>query len=87
MYNFIRFASSPILVEFIIGMVLYEIFTAQNVVITKSIATIIFASCIGVFLTFYFSRSNYVFGMTGFGLWSVIVITGFLVYDSAGGVI
>lgn len=86
MYNFIRFASSPILVEFIIGMVLYEIFTAQNVVITKSIATIIFASCIGVFLTFYFSRSNYVFGMTGFGLWSVILITGFLVYDKAGGI-
>ncbi|MCT4705864.1 acyltransferase [Enterobacteriaceae bacterium H16N7] len=84
-YSLIRFSSSPILVEFVLGMMLYELHAMPRVKISKNASTLVFAGCVGVFLTFYFSKINYIFGMTGFGLWSVILLAGALLYDKSVG--
>ena len=84
-YGFIRFISSPILIEFIMGMLFFEVFSKVKFKINTKLATFIFALCCGVFLTFYFGQFNNEFGLHGFGLWSFFLLFGSLMYDKAIG--
>ncbi|HDC4533314.1 acyltransferase [Enterobacter asburiae] len=86
LYGLLRFVSSPILVEFIIGMVFYEIFTKVKIKITEGTTQLILALSCGLFLTFYFGNFNNEFGMHGFGIWSIILLFGVLTYDKQIGI-
>lgn len=81
LYGLIRFIASPILIEFVIGMVFYELFTKIKFKVNKDISTLILVVCCGIFTTFYFGNFNNEFGMHGFGIWSIPLLFGFLVYD------
>ena len=81
LYSFARFCSSPILLEFIFGMIFFEIHKRLEQNLSKAFAVTIYWLCIGVFSSLYFSGSNYVFGMTGFGSWALVLIVGVLIYD------
>lgn len=80
-YGFIRFISSPIMVEFVFGMALYELYRKSNIEISKSAATSIMLACIAIFIALYLRRSAIGFGMSGFGFWSLILIIGLLAYE------
>ncbi|KAA0520056.1 acyltransferase [Enterobacter ludwigii] len=80
LYSTIRFISSPILVEFIIGMVLYEIYAVSKRLEIKYHESIFFV-CIAIFLVFYFAQKNNEFGMHGFGIWALFLIIGCLSFD------
>ncbi|EEW1799930.1 acyltransferase [Escherichia coli] len=81
-YSLIRFLGSPIMLEFIIGMIAYEIFLRfpadkKHLTFPK----VIFYISLGIFSFFYFQNNYYGFGLQGFGLWSVILMTGFLIHE------
>lgn len=85
LYSLARFCSSPILLEFIFGMFFYELQKRIKWDLSQRDATTIFLISTGVFISLYFSRNNYIFGLTGFGLWSIILIFGMLTYDKCVG--
>lgn len=85
LYPFIKFCSSPILLEFIFGMLIFEIQKVITKRASKQYAMLIMLSSIGVFLTLYFSGYGRSFGLTGFGAWSLILITGVMFYDKSVG--
>lgn len=81
-YGVIRFISSPIMIEFIIGMVAYYLYKkSSSTGIYKSISTPILFTSIGVFLSLYFQNKYYGFGLQGFGVWAIILIFGFLFFE------
>lgn len=85
LYALVRFCSSPILLEFIFGMLIFELQKNITKKASKQSAMLILMSSIGVFLTLYFSGHGRVFGLTGFGTWSIILIAGVMIYDKSVG--
>lgn len=84
-YGLIRFMASPILIEFVIGMLFFEVFSKTKFKLNAPAATFVFALCCGIFLTFYFSQFNNEFGLHGFGLWAIFLLFGSLTYDKSIG--
>ncbi|EJL90280.1 acyltransferase [Pantoea sp. GM01] len=80
----IRFVSSPILVEFVIGMTLYYVYSS-GVKIERNYSAIIYYSCLLIFLSMYFLSKTYGFGLTSFGVWSLTLLVGCLTYDKSIG--
>lgn len=85
LYPIIRFCSSPILLEFIIGMLFFEAQKHIKLQFKKDTSALILFMSVGIFLAFYFSQKNYIFGLTGFGTWSIILMLGMIVYDKSVG--
>ncbi|OAT79245.1 acyltransferase [Mangrovibacter phragmitis] len=85
LYGVIRFISSPILIEFVIGMFLYTLYHKVEHM-RNSYSGIILFLCIGIFFTFYFTPRDYDianFGMDGYGFWSLFLMIGFLQYEKS----
>jgi exopolysaccharide production protein ExoZ len=80
-FGMLRFISSPVIAEFVVGMIFYELFRRFQFTIKKEIATFIFFVCTGLFISFYFSRNLTGFGLDRAGLISAILLFGFLTYD------
>ncbi|TDS87840.1 peptidoglycan/LPS O-acetylase OafA/YrhL [Rahnella sp. BIGb0236] len=80
-YELIRFISSPIMIEFIIGMLFFEAYKRVNLGCLKTYSKHIISLCFGLFLFLYFSPSRYGFGLQGFGIWALILISGSLIYE------
>ncbi|ELQ6871175.1 acyltransferase [Escherichia coli] len=81
LFSLARFCSSPILLEFIFGMFFYEFYKRVNWNISPGTATAALWISLGIFTSLYFSGNNYIFGLTGFGAWSLVLICGMLTYD------
>ncbi|MDH0356317.1 acyltransferase [Morganella sp. GD04133] len=80
-YAMLRFVGSPILIEFIIGMILFFIYKNVNIKISKELSLFVLLISTLSFLSFYFNSKYSSFGMYGFGFWSLFLIVGFLFYD------
>lgn len=86
-YGIIRFISSPIMIEFIIGMVLYDIYkkTSSSEIYPYISKPILYTS-IGIFLSLYFQNKYYGFGLQGFGMWALVLIIGFLFFEKSNSI-
>lgn len=80
-YGFLRFISSPMLVEFVVGMFFYELYKNISITASKGISTFILMLSIGFFVTNYFSGHFNGFGMDKAGVISAVLLFGFLFYD------
>lgn len=81
MHDYFRFASSPIMLEFIVGMIFYGAWKSAKIKISGHHATLAFFSCSVVFLYLYLMNVNAGFGLQGFGFWAAILIAGCLCYE------
>ncbi|MHA8112863.1 acyltransferase family protein [Kosakonia cowanii] len=75
LHGFIRFCSSPILVEFVIGMMSFTLFKKLKE-IEYNANQFLYYFPVGIFLVFYFSQANNRFGLDGFGMWSLFLFLG-----------
>ncbi|EHN8835990.1 acyltransferase [Enterobacter hormaechei] len=80
-FGILRFMSSPIILEFVVGMAFYELFRNMKLKVTSGMATFIFFSTIGISLTNYFTGYFTGFGLDKAGAFSIILLFGFLTYD------
>lgn len=78
-YGLVRFISSPMMIEFCYGIVLYSIMSR-----IKRIAhpNLIAFACISFFICSYLSWFRFFHGPLNFGLWSIVLIIGCLIYES-----
>ncbi|MBW9428687.1 acyltransferase family protein [Enterobacter kobei] len=84
-YGLLRFISSPILFEFVVGMLFYELYKIGAFSLSKKTATFTFFLCVGFFTTFYFSGKFFGFGVNKAGIISIALFIGFIVYGSSIG--
>lgn len=80
-YSILRFTGSPILIEFVIGMLLYFIYKNITISVSKEFSLFVLSISILSFFSFYFNDKYSSFGLYGFGFWSLFLIVGFLFYD------
>jgi exopolysaccharide production protein ExoZ len=80
-YGLLRFMSSPMLVEFVVGMFFYELYKNISIPVSRGIATFILMASIGFFITNYLSGHFNGFGMNKAGVISAVILFGFLLYD------
>ncbi|ENF7816523.1 acyltransferase [Enterobacter soli] len=80
-FSLLRFISSPILVEFIVGMIFYELYSRVQFTIKREVAVFTFFVCCGFFITYYSSGNLTGFGLDKSGLISAVLFFGFLTYD------
>lgn len=80
-FSLLRFVSSPIIIEFAVGMLFYELYKRIYFTISNGVAMFIYFVCIGFFVTYYFSGNLNGFGLDRYGIISVTLLFGFLVYD------
>jgi peptidoglycan/LPS O-acetylase OafA/YrhL len=83
MHDYLRFASSPIMLEFIVGMAFYGIWRNSKLQLQKHHAILVFAVCLVIFLYLYLLNINAGFGLQGFGFWSVVLVFGCLCYEKS----
>ncbi|QJT80300.1 acyltransferase [Kosakonia sp. MUSA4] len=84
-FALLRFMSSPILAEFVVGMLFYELFNKDKFTIDVKVAKFIFFVCCGFFITYYFSGHLFGFGLKRAGLISFALLLGFIIYDNSVG--
>lgn len=84
-YGLMRFTSSPMMIEFIIGMVLYEAFMNERLLVPAIAARASLTLSLVVFFGLYFFSKDYGFGIGSFGMWSLFLFSGVLIYDKALG--
>ncbi|EML5900040.1 acyltransferase [Citrobacter freundii] len=84
-FGLLRFMSSPIITEFVVGMIFYEIFSRVRFTIKNEVAVFALFVCSGFFITCYFSNILFGFGLNKFGLMSAVLLFGFLIYDKSIG--
>ncbi|NIH31470.1 acyltransferase family protein [Hafnia paralvei] len=82
-YSILRFIGSPIILEFILGMFLYYLYSNVKFKVKKEQAKFVLLICIGVALSFYFKKQHSGFGLQDFGLWSFILLFGCLFYEKS----
>ncbi|HDR2752568.1 TPA: acyltransferase [Enterobacter asburiae] len=80
-FSLLRFISSPIIIEFAVGMLFYELYKRIYFTISNGGALFIYFVCLGFFVTFYFSGNLNGFGLDKYGVISIALLFGFLVYD------
>lgn len=85
-FSFLRFASAPILIEFIIGMMIYELFRNLSFNLGKGVGSFIFFVSLGFFITHYFSGSFSGFGLDKAGVISLVIFIGYLIYERSVGI-
>lgn len=85
-FSFLRFASSPILIEFIIGMILYELFRKFSFNLGHGIGTFVFFVALGFFATHYFGGRFSGFGLDKAGIISLVIFAGYLIYERSVGI-
>lgn len=84
LHGLIRFCSSPILIEFVIGMLAFDLFKKLNK-IDFSPNQFLYYFPVSIFLVFYFAQSNNRFGLDGFGMWSLFLFLGFMSKELSSG--
>lgn len=78
-FSFGRLMSSPMLLEFIFGMMLYEFrFILKKVPFVEMVLFM----CISFFICSYFSTFRYFPGPFNFGLWALVLLFGVISYES-----
>ncbi|MCK7029279.1 acyltransferase family protein [Enterobacter kobei] len=80
-YGLLRFISSPMLIEFVVGMLFYELYRNININVSRGIAKFVLMVSTGIFITNYLSGHFTGFGMDKAGVISAILLFGFLFYD------
>ncbi|ESN13779.1 hypothetical protein L370_04057 [Enterobacter sp. MGH 24] len=80
-FGLLRFVSSPIILEFVVGMIFYELYRSASFKISNSTATFTLLATIGFFTTYYFSGNLNGFGLDKAGIMSSVLLFGFLFYD------
>ena len=80
-FSLLRFVGSPILIEFVIGMFLYIIYSTFSLRIGKEVSSILFYLCVSLAVSFYFKPNHSGFGMQDFGFWALILLCGCLLYE------
>ncbi|MCU3444550.1 acyltransferase family protein [Enterobacter asburiae] len=76
----IKLLSSPMMVEFIYGMVLYKLYNAFKNYRTVNI-TIISVFLTGTYVCMFFSGYRFGYGPVNFGLWALVLLIGCLLYE------
>lgn len=84
-YGLLRFMSSPMLVEFVVGMVFYELYRRISFTASKGLATLILMASIVFFVTSYLRGNFNGFGIDKYGVMSAVLLFGFLFYDKSVG--
>ncbi|WP_302615625.1 acyltransferase [uncultured Enterobacter sp.] len=85
-FSLLRFASSPILIEFVIGMVIYEMFSRFSFNLGRGIGTFVFFVSLGFFTTHYFGGRFSGFGLDKAGVISLVILVGYLIYERSTGI-
>lgn len=78
-FGFLKLMSSPMLLEFIYGMLLFELrHLLKRIPNVKLLAFI----CVSFFVCAFFSRYRFFYGPVNFGLWAIVLVFGVLAYES-----
>lgn len=77
--SFVRLMSSPMLIEFVFGMMLYEFRDILKRVPCVNMALFV---CIAFYICCFFSTYRYFYGPLNFGLWALVLVFGLLSYES-----
>ncbi|HIC2036001.1 acyltransferase [Enterobacter soli] len=85
-FALLRFASSPILIEFIIGMIIYELFSRFSFNLGRSVGAFVFFASLGFFTTHYFGGRFSGFGLDKAGVISLVIFVGYLIYERSNGI-
>lgn len=83
MMALIKFSSSPMLLEFVVGMMLYEF---RKVIIRVPFANIISFSLVAFVICSFFSGYKSSHGPLNYGIWGLSLLIAALVYDSKNGI-
>lgn len=82
-YGLIKLISSPMLLEFVYGMMLYH---SMNFLKKIPHVSIFSFSCVAFFICSYFAMFRFFYGPVNFGLWAIILVMGVLSYELQNGV-
>ncbi|MCM7152192.1 acyltransferase family protein [Enterobacter kobei] len=80
-YGLLRFVSSPMVIEFVIGMFFYELYKNISLTVNRGISTFVLMLSVGIFATNYLSGNFNGFGLNNAGAISAVLLFGFLFYD------
>lgn len=83
MMTMIKFSSSPMLLEFVVGMMLYEF---RKVITLVPLANIISFSLLAFVICSFFSGYRSSHGPLNYGVWGVSLLIAALIYDSKHGI-
>ncbi|QIE96865.1 acyltransferase [Pantoea stewartii] len=82
--GFFYILSSPMMTEFVFGMILCELYMKTNSIeigCMHKISSFYLWFCTGIFLTFWFSWWSFGHGPLNFGIWAVIIIPAVILYE------
>jgi len=77
--SFVKLMSSPMLLEFVFGMMLYEL---RGVLKKVPCVNMVLFVCIAFYICCFFSTYRYFYGPLNFGLWAIVLVFGLLSYES-----
>nr|MDT0525094.1 acyltransferase family protein [Streptomyces sp. DSM 41633] len=81
---FIQLGASPMMLEFVFGMILSILYGSFNKLDSErlKVASVFYAwFCAGIFLTFWMSWWRFGHGPTNFGLWAAVALPAMLFYE------
>ena len=79
-YGIIKIAASPMFLEFVVGMLLYELFVRVDPKYWPPAKPVLWA-CLSLFVAFYFARYHRGHGLAKFGVWSLLLFVPFMVAE------
>ncbi|MBD8166112.1 acyltransferase family protein [Erwinia persicina] len=82
-YPFLNFIASPMMVEFIYGMVLYKFIAKIKM---PYFSGIFLFSCLSFTFICYFSKYRFGSGPANFGLWALVLMIGLMIYEQTNSI-
>ncbi|WP_115348028.1 acyltransferase family protein [Hafnia alvei] len=82
-FSFLKLMSSPMLIEFVYGMLLYEL---RGILKKIPCVNMVFFACVVFYVCCFFSTYRYFYGPLNFGMWAFVLIFGALAYESQRGI-
>lgn len=78
-FGFLNFIASPLMFNFIIGMIIYCLHEKMKMIKEKGLLAFLFIS---IFLCMYLYNFHYKHGIYGFGMWATFLLSGTLLYET-----
>lgn len=80
--GFLRLISSPMMIEFVYGMLLYEF---RSLLKKVPIVNIVAFLCVSFYVSCFLSGWRFFYGPMNFGLWAIVLVFGVMSYEAQKG--
>gem|GEM_PF-200577 len=80
--GFLRLASSPMLIEFVYGMMIYE---CRSLLKKIPFVNVVAFLCVSFYISCFLSGWRFFYGPVNFGLWAIILVIGVMSYEAQKG--